>query len=204
MKLLATCNCLQQVEREIPAEIQVQGKILTSQDGRKYACTGNIGSLLRNERLQGRELPYSCYGATLWNFVVGISLSYACGLEHVGVKPSQQGRALISHLLDTPSVMAWEEGCVFQSLIGRWCAYFRKFAFCCSWSDISQRTTSHFERSTYACTMGSPWALIFTCLVSRLWSQIVDVEEFRQWAICTVLVILCGIFWRRSYEGTRA
>ena len=120
MKLLATCNCLQQVEREIPAEIQVQGKILTSQDGRKYACTGNIGSLLRNERLQGRELPYSCYGATLWNFVVGISLSYACGLEHVGVKPSQQGRALISHLLDTPSVMAWEEGCVFQSLIGRW------------------------------------------------------------------------------------
>ena len=35
VKLLATCNCLQQVEREIPAEIQAQEKILTSQDGRK-------------------------------------------------------------------------------------------------------------------------------------------------------------------------
>ena len=28
-----------------------------------------------------------------------------------------------------------------------------------------------------------------------------DVEGFREWAICTVLVILCGIFGRRTYEG---
>ena len=132
----------------------------------------------------------------------GSSLSYASALEQVGVKPSQQGRALISYLLDTPSCMAWKDGCVAQPLIGRWFAYFHNLTFCCSWNDISQRTTYQFERSTYACAMGSPRAVLFTYLVSRSWSQIVDVEEFREWAICTVLIILYGIFWRRSSEGT--
>ena len=50
--------------------------------------------------------------------------------------------------------------------------------------------------------MGPPRAASFTSLVSRSWSQAVDVEEFREWAICTVLIIRIGIFWRRSSEGT--
>ena len=41
-------------------------------------------------------------------------------------------------------------------------------------------------------------------LVRFLWNQVGDLEEFCEWSICSVLVILRGIFWRRSYESTRA
>ena len=77
------------------------------------------------------ELPCNCYGATLWNYVPLVYLwSYAHGLVHVEVKPSQQGRALTSDLLDIPSLMAWEEGYLLLQLVGRWCAYFYNLAFC--------------------------------------------------------------------------
>ena len=80
----------------------------------------------------------------------GSSLSYASAWEQVGVKPSQQGRALISYLLYTSSCTAWKDGCVGQPLIGRWVAYFHNVALCCPWNDISQRATYQFESCSYA------------------------------------------------------
>ena len=48
------------------------------------------------------------------------------------------------------------------------------------------------------------WTTTLTGVVRTLLSQVVDVEELRELAFCAVLFVLCGIFWRRSSESTRA
>ena len=69
------------------------------------------GAFCRGLQLQGLVLPCDCYGAALWNYVpLAYFRVYVHGLVHVEVKPSQQGRALTSHLLDVPSLMACEVG----------------------------------------------------------------------------------------------
>ena len=145
--------------------------------------------------------PGSVYQLETWvlgDSATAVTLSTSSSRQLDGTMPSQQGRAVTPYLLGTLSLLNWTRNGL-TPMIGR---HYAPLIFVghnlhkLLHLVLPEQVTTHLTSmvSLLCKSKGTSWCcswsqtLMWRSLVSRL--------------LCALLIILIGIFWRRSSEGT--